>query len=405
MCCAAFLAASPLEDFSSTAAGREAETRPTWIADGPQRPTVLTHVGDECSFSGSTNDKTGLRIASVFISMATSIHSAALPSVFDTAKYFGSGVIIATALIHLLGPALDELGSPCLDPAWQVYPYALAICLVSIFSIFIVELVAFRWGTERLARLGIVHDAHGHGLASHAAHGPETDRDQQKTAALSRSGELDHEKSHASHDVESFHDHDHDHAPAGQTFPHAHSEKDVERGRDAHHPPSALTDSAAGQIIGIAILEFGVLLHSILIGLTLAVDQQFTVLFVVLIFHQTFEGLGIGARLAFLRLPPKYNYVPVLAAILYGLTTPIGIAAGLGVRTTYNPNSATANIVSGVLDSFSSGILLYTGLVELMAHEFLFNTDMLHASNGKLVYALCCMILGAGIMALLGRWA
>ena len=40
-----------------------------------------------------------------------------------------------------------------------------------------------------------------------------------------------------------------------------------------------------------------------------------------------------------------------------------------------------------------------------MPHEFLFNTDMLQASNGKLAYALCCMVLGAGIMALLGRWA
>ena len=40
-------------------------------------------------------------------------------------------------------------------------------------------------------------------------------------------------------------------------------------------------------------------------------------------------------------------------------------AAGLGVRTTYNANSNTANIVSGVLDSFSAGILLYTGLVEV----------------------------------------
>ena len=40
-----------------------------------------------------------------------------------------------------------------------------------------------------------------------------------------------------------------------------------------------------------------------------------------------------------------------------------------------------------------------------MAHEFLFNTDMLQASNRKLAYALCCMVFGAGIMALLGRWA
>ena len=54
-------------------------------------------------------------------------------------------------------------------------------------------------------------------------------------------------------------------------------------------------------------------------------------------------------------------------ALIYGLTTPVGIAAGLGVRSTYNPGSATASIVSGVLDSLSSGILIYTGLVEVSA--------------------------------------
>ena len=42
-----------------------------------------------------------------------------------------------------------------------------------------------------------------------------------------------------------------------------------------------------------------------------------------------------------------------------------GIAIGLGVRSTYNPDSMKASIVSGVLDSLSSGILIYTGLVEV----------------------------------------
>jgi solute carrier family 39 (zinc transporter), member 1/2/3 len=78
-----------------------------------------------------------------------------------------------------------------------------------------------------------------------------------------------------------------------------------------------------------------------------------------------FEGLGLGTRLAFLKLPPKYNYIAILGGLLYGITTPVGIAAGLGVRSTYNPNSTTASIVSGSLDSISSGILLYTGLVEV----------------------------------------
>ena len=36
-------------------------------------------------------------------------------------------------------------------------PYALALCLLSIFSIFIVELLAFRWGTSKLAKLGITY--------------------------------------------------------------------------------------------------------------------------------------------------------------------------------------------------------------------------------------------------------
>jgi len=106
-----------------------------------------------------------------------------------------------------------------------------------------------------------------------------------------------------------------------------------------------------------------------------------------------------------MRLPPKYNYVPYCAAFLYAITTPVGIAAGLGIRNTYNPNSTTASIVSGVMDSLSAGILLYTGLVELMAHEFIFSKEMNSASAGKLAYALCCMLLGTGIMALLGRWA
>lgn len=47
-----------------------------------------------------------------------------------------------------------------------------------------------------------------------------------------------------------------------------------------------MSESAAAKIIGIAILEFGVVLHSVLVGLTLAVDEDFTVLFAVLVFHR-----------------------------------------------------------------------------------------------------------------------
>lgn len=98
------------------------------------------------------------------------------------------------------------------------------------------------------------------------------------------------------------------------------------------------------------------------------------------------------------------------------------------MRDSYNGNSAVASAVSGVLDAFSAGILLYTGLVEvspvfsltknltllqslmlpfpqLLGHEILLNPGMMKASNGKLAYVFICMLLGSGLMALLGRWA
>ncbi|KAJ7599376.1 ZIP-like iron-zinc transporter [Mycena floridula] len=323
-----------------------------------------------CGSGGGSDTFFGLRVASIFIILAGSTSGALFPvlakrstwlhipkPIFDFSKYFGSGVIIATAFIHLLSPALDALGSECLSEGWSEYPYALAFCLLSIFTIFIVELVAFRWGSSRLARFGLHYDVHGHVTGSHAAHGPEG------------------------------------------TLPAKNSSSDIE---SMYQAP---LDSAAAQIIGVAILEFGVALHSVLIGLTLAVDEEFKILLIVLVFHQTFEGLGLGSRLAYMKLAPKYSHVPIMGALLYGLTTPIGIAIGLGVRSTYNPNSTTATIVSGTLDSLSSGILIYTGLVELLAHEFLFNKEMAAASSSELCYAVGSMLLGCALMALLGKWA
>ena len=43
--------------------------------------------------------------------------------------------------------------------------------------------------------------------------------------------------------------------------------------------------------------------------------------------------------------------------------------------------------------------------MQLLAHEFLFNKEMMSGSNAKLAYALICMCLGCGLMALLGKWA
>lgn len=61
-------------------------------------------------------------------------------------------------------------------------------------------------------------------------------------------------------------------------------------------------------------------------------------------------------------------------------------------------------MVSGVLDSISAGTLIYTGLVELLARDFLFNPFRTNDSF-RLGFVMFCVFLGAGIMALLGKWA
>ena len=50
-------------------------------------------------------------------------------------------------------------------------------------------------------------------------------------------------------------------------------------------------------------------------------------------------------------------------AAFFALTTPTGVAVGLGIRSTYNANSPAALATAGVFDSISTGILIYMALV------------------------------------------
>ncbi|KAK4056706.1 hypothetical protein OIO90_002258 [Microbotryomycetes sp. JL221] len=343
-----------------------------------------------CGSGSPYNGKLGLRIGAIFIILVTSLIGTLLPIVlrrakskfrvpeaaFQFVKYFGSGVIVATGFIHLLAPAWDALTSECLTGAWTEYDWAPAIAMMSVFAIFIVELIAHRAGSAYLRKRGLpAHDPHSTAgnLASHTTHGLHT-------TSPSGNGDASELIKSASRQAINSSDDESDHAL-------------VE------------TDGLA-QMIGVATLEFGVIFHSAVIGLTLGVDDGFTTLFVVIIFHQMFEGLGLGSRLSVLPFPSAYRWVPYVGAVAYSITTPIGLAIGVGVRTAFNPDSANAVIVSGVLDAFSAGILLYTGLVELLAHDFIFSREMaVEASNTRVTLSILSVLLGAGLMSLLGRWA
>ncbi|KAE8690777.1 Detected protein of unknown function [Hibiscus syriacus] len=52
------------------------------------------------------------------------------------------------------------------------------------------------------------------------------------------------------------------------------------------------------------------------------------------------------------------------------LTTPTGIALGMGVSKVYNENSPKALVVEGIFNSLSAGILIYMSLVDLLGVDF-----------------------------------
>lgn len=354
-----------------------------------------------CYLNSEGNDydgRLGARISAIFVILIVSSAATFFPVlakraprlriplyVYLFAKYFGAGVIIATAFIHLLDPAYDEIGpASCVGMTghWADYSWCPAIVLTSLMMVFLVDFGAERYVEKKY---GICRDDPEPLMAT----GGELNQAQhQNHPSLHRSNS--NSNSHT-HSTSSATDTKHKHPK--ETDPEAQS---LEKGQLDH--------SFRRQIAAFLVLEFGVIFHSVIIGLNLGVTgSEFATLYPVLIFHQSFEGLGIGARMSSIPFR-RGSWLPWALCAAYGLTTPIAIAVGLGVRTTYNPGSYTANVVSGVFDAVSAGILIYTGLVELIARDFLFDPHRTR-DDRRLTFMVVSLLAGAGLMALLGKWA
>lgn len=310
----------------------------------------------------------------------------------------------------LLDPAYAEIGpQTCVGTTqgWRGYSWPPAIALSSAMITFLLEFIAERWVEKKYGL------RHAETAPNEPARSGSVDMAMMRYE-LGRRPSVSSVSRHATH--QNLHSSDQD-GPNPAALPQRQqTEKnetavafnDTGLGSDVDSiDAEKMTDIAfKQQITAFLILEFGVLFHSTIIGLALATSSpsDFATLYPVLIFHQSFEGLGIGARLSAIPFPKHLRWMPWALCAGYGLTTPIAIAAGLGVRTTYNANSFTANVVAGTLDSISAGILMYTGFVELIARDFLFNPDRTN-NDKQLAFMTICLFLGAGIMALVGKWA
>ncbi|KAI0688483.1 Zinc/iron permease, partial [Cerioporus squamosus] len=139
-------------------------------------------------------------------------------------------------------------------------------------------------------------------------------------------------------------DHDSGH---GHGYGHMH---DGSVDEECANDPGESTETKVGQrrqVIGILVLQLGIMIHSLVIGLTLSITSgsEFTSLVIAIVFHQLFEGLSLGIRIAGLptrdsehgfHILPGRTLKPLLAAT-FAITTPLGIGIGLatlgGVKT------------------------------------------------------------------------
>ncbi|RWR84445.1 Zinc transporter 5 [Cinnamomum micranthum f. kanehirae] len=88
-----------------------------------------------------------------------------------------------------------------------------------------------------------------------------------------------------------------------------------------------------------------------------------------------------------------------IMSLFFSLTTPVGIALGIGIASIYSENSPTALIVEGIFNSASAGILIYMALVDLLAADFM-NTRI--QNNGKLqLWTNVSLLLQAYLLAVL----
>ncbi|WWC63097.1 uncharacterized protein I303_105696 [Kwoniella dejecticola CBS 10117] len=263
-------------------------------------------------------------------------------NIFYIAKHFGTGVIISTAFIHLLFHGFVMFQNECVGHL-SYESTAPAISMAAAFITFLFDFIGSRAAHKKYE--------HSRPMGSPGA-----------------------EK------AERGHDHSHD-------------------GHD--HGYDLVLDGR--QNWEVVLLELGIIFHSIMIGVTLGAGSGngWTTLLIVIVFHQFFEGLALGARIALLRTISKARQF--LMALAFTLITPIGIAIGIGVRKSFSQNGKASLLSVGILNSISAGILLYAAF-RLLSCDF---TDgpLRDAKPFKVIVAILAMVAGMIGMSVLGKWA
>ncbi|KAK3484789.1 Zip-domain-containing protein [Neurospora hispaniola] len=391
-------------------------------------------------------------LACAFPVLMTRFPMIRLPPVFFFAvRHFGTGVLIATAFVHLLPTAFISLSNQCLDSFWtQQYPAMPgAIALAAIFMVTIVEMV-FHPGRhvhhgpheqEQVSGAPAQSNTNDESidplsrLPSNARAPDDTTNNlpsRPKGALRGRAHSIGRRLSHVSRQGQDPQDRDAvlpalpsedyylDTTTTTTTTPQFN--KEIFQSDLTLSSPS--TQQVESQLphdgymyltaemkrrketMQCVLLECGILFHSVFIGMALSVSvgTDFVVLLIAIAFHQTFEGLALGSRIASITWP-EGSKQPWFMALAYGCTTPIGQAIGLATHRLYSPESEVGLILVGTMNAISSGLLVFASLVELLSEDFL-SDESWRTLRGKRRAAACVLVFAGAVgMSLVGAWA
>ncbi|KAH8724453.1 ZIP zinc transporter-domain-containing protein [Phaeosphaeriaceae sp. PMI808] len=279
--------------------------------------------------------------------------------IFVILKQFGTGIVISTAFIHLFTHAELMFGNRCLGTLKYEGTTA-AIFMAGLFLSFVVDYLGARFVQWRQNRRATSSTENPAAKSDDKSSGPST------TAVADT--ELTHGRGHA------------------------------------HGVTRAATPME--EKINVMNLEAGIIFHSILIGITLVVagDSFFITLFIVIVFHQMFEGIALGTCIAELPQAAASTLQKIIMAGIFALITPVGMAIGIGVLDQFNGNDPSTIIAIGTLDALSAGILAWVGIVEMLARDWM-SGKLLNAGLIRTICAMFALVSGLVLMSVLGKWA
>ncbi|KAJ3298198.1 hypothetical protein HDU79_000086 [Rhizoclosmatium sp. JEL0117] len=341
-----------------------------------------------------------LAVSSVGIFGTLALGSRASSPAFATTlqifKMFGIGVICATAWIHLLPDAFSQFNNPCLPSAWQKYGsnFVGVFGMTAAFAIQLIELSAVEFKKKkekRSSQFSAFSSQQDCTVSGHDQTGVQDLVVREETPFLI-SDSTEQVSIKMSEDIKT------NEFTIQDAIPSAHS------GTSA--PPSECTQGIIERDseLGILLLETGIIFHSMVIGITLGVtaDDSFSSLLAAVAFHQMFEGMALGCLITSLRTT---TFKKLLMCLAYPLTTPVGIAIGIGLREVYNTNDGGLILTRGIFNSLSAGILFYNTYTELMSAEVSHSAQFGAFSGGFKAVCFGAMYLGAAAMAVVANWA